>query len=313
MDIVRRISRKNIANAAFFMILTALVYILSFDCMLVPNVIGEVVYSSRIDIPPAHYVAISINLNPGDFINGTFRSLATCVVEYCIDVAGFVLDLNNNVVAIFRINYTRPISRFSFGTLDGGTFRIILINLLTFEAYTELKLERVKGIYPTPPKVIIPTTIYSTIMSTVTEKIPTTTTIYSTTTVEKTMAILLPTTIITTAITTIANTTTVITTLPKTYTVTQTQQSTITLTLSTTLNKTTTSTITIIGYETATQTMLLEVSKTMYVPITTTTTMVYTQSPSQDLVQILIGTVVILLVAVVGSAFYIINKIVRKK
>ncbi|MEM1525743.1 MAG: hypothetical protein QW775_08165 [Ignisphaera sp.] len=306
MGIVRYISRKSTANVAFFIILTSLLCILSFNNIVAPNVIGEVVYLGRIDIPPTYYVAIPINLNPGDVINGTFRSLTTCVVEYCIDVVGFVLDLNNNVVAIFRINYTKPIIRFSFGAFDGGTFRIILINLLTFEAYTELKLERVKGIYSTPPKVIIPTTtIYSTIMSTVTEKIITTTTTYSTTTVEKTMAILLPTTVITTT----TDITTVTTTLLKTYTVTQIQQ--FNITLSTTLHKTTTSTI--IGYETSTQTVLLEVSKTMYVPITITTTIVYTQSPSQNLIQILTGTTVILLVAVVSSASYIIFKIIRKK
>lgn len=298
--------KRKIIDISIYAILTVLLCIVSLNYLVVPNVIGEVIYSSRIDIPPGYYVSIPINLNPRDVINGTFRSLSTCVVEFCIDVAGFVLDPNNNVVAIFRINYTKPITRFYFETLDGGTFRILLVNLLAFEAYTELKLERVKGIYPTPPKVIIPTiTIYSTIMSTVTEKTPITTTIYSTSTIEKTIAILLPTTITVTA----TDTTTAVSTLQKTYTVTQIQQ--FTTTINTTLHKTTTLTIT--EHKTVIQTQLLEVYKTLYVPSTITTIIEYTQYQTKNVLQIPTSILVILIVAVISSTLYIVVKIIKKK
>ncbi|MEM1645460.1 MAG: hypothetical protein QXL96_06275 [Ignisphaera sp.] len=296
--------KRKIIDIVICAILIALMYTISFNYLAIPNAMGEIIYSSRIDIPPGYYVFIPINLNPKDVINGTFRSLSTCVVELCIDVTGFVLDPNNNVVAVFRINYTKPIARFSFETLDGGTFRIILVNLLTFEAYTELKLERVKGIYPTPPKVIIPTTtIYSTITSTIIEEIPITITTYSTSTVEKTIAILLPTTItITTTDTIVA-----ISTLQKTYTVTQTQQ--FTIALSTTLHKITTLTVT--EYKTIAQTQLLEVYKTLYVPSTITTIIEYTKDQIQNLVKI--GISVALIAVIISSTLYIAIKTVKKK
>jgi len=250
-------------------------------------VLAEVIYRAEYTVPPRTSVIIAIQLNQQDSVVGTLESLATCTVEFCIDVAGVVLDPNNRVVEIFRINYTKPLTRFSIKTLDAGVYRVILVNLISFEAYVRLTIERVSGIVATPPKVIIPTTtIYTTITTTTTVPIPTTILSTTTTTIEKTITILIPTT--------------------STYTKTTTSTETITVTTTTTMytkevsyvEKTATHIVTI----TTTITKVTEVEKektvTIAFPITTTTRIPAPTPRGIPDIYILISFIAVLVIAV---------------
>jgi hypothetical protein len=264
-------------------------------------VLAEVIYRAEYTVPPRTSVIITIQLNQQDSVVGTLESLATCTVEFCIDVAGVVLDPNNRVVEIFRINYTKPLTRFSIKTLDAGVYRVILVNLISFEAYVRLTIERVSGIVATPPKVIIPTTtIYTTITTTTTVPIPTTILSTTTTTIEKTIAILIPTT--------------------STYTKTTTSTETITVTTTTTMytkevsyvEKTTTYIVTI----TTTITKVTEVEKektvTIAFPVTTTIQIPAPTPRGIPDIYILISFIAVLVIAVATVAVYILLKFLRR-
>jgi len=111
-----------------------------YSCTGSGYVLAEVIYRAEYTVPPRTSVIIAIQLNQQDSVVGTLESLATCTVEFCIDVAGVVLDPNNRVVEIFRINYTKPLTRFSIKTLDAGVYRVILVNLISFEAYVRVRV-----------------------------------------------------------------------------------------------------------------------------------------------------------------------------
>lgn len=272
-----------------------------YSCTGSGYVLAEVIYRAEYTVPPRTSVIIAIQLNQQDSVVGTLESLATCTVEFCIDVAGVVLDPNNRVVEIFRINYTKPLTRFSIKTLDAGVYRVILVNLISFEAYVRLTIERVSGIVATPPKVIIPTTtIYTTITTTTTVPIPTTILSTTTTTIEKTIAILIPTT--------------------STYTKTTTSTETITVTTTTTMytkevsyvEKTTTYIVTI----TTTITKVTEVEKektvTIAFPVTTTIRIPAPTPRGIPDIYILISFIAVLVIAVAAVAVYILLKFLRR-
>jgi hypothetical protein len=280
-----------------------------YSCTGSGYVLAEVIYRAEYTVPPRTSVIIAIQLNQQDSVVGTLESLATCTVEFCIDVAGVVLDPNNRVVEIFRINYTKPLTRFSIKTLDAGVYRVILVNLISFEAYVRLTIERVSGIVATPPKVIIPTTtIYTTITTTTTVPIPTTILSTTTTTIEKTIAILISTT--------------------STYTKTTTSTETITVTTTTTMytkevstvytkevsyvEKTTTYIVTI----TTTITKVTEVEKektvTIAFPVTTTIQIPAPTPRGIPDIYILISFIAVLVIAVATVAVYILLKFLRR-
>lgn len=148
----------------------------------IQSLYSQVIYSNDyVFIPPKSFVRFQIRLNPLDSVVGTIKSRATCTVAFCIDVAGIVLDPQNYPVAIFRINATRQQTTFSIKTMAGGNYTIILMNLISYEAYVSISLERVSGLNATTPQVLIPTTTITattTLLSTVTltQLSPTTTT-----------------------------------------------------------------------------------------------------------------------------------------
>ena len=168
-------------------------------CMaLAQDVYGQqVIYSNNFTIPPNSTIRIQIKLNPQDEIVGTLKSLAICTREFCIDVVGIVLDPNNYPVVVFRINATKMQTTFSFATMNGGNYTIILMNLISFEAYVGLELQRVKGLTITTPQMLIPT---ETVTVTTTQTVTLVTTLLSPTTITSTerLFILQPTTVIST-------------------------------------------------------------------------------------------------------------------
>lgn len=272
-----------------FLALTT-VYIASMQ-----NVYGQqVIYSNNFYLPPNSTVRLQIKLNPLDGIVGTLKSLAICTREFCIDVVGIVLDPNNYPVAVFRINATKMQTTFYFETMDGGNYTIILMNLISYEAYVNLELQRVKGLTVAMPQVLIPTT---TVTATTTQTVMSVTTLLLPTTITSTerLLILQPTTVTATQCT------------PTTIQ----QISIFTTTATTTITEMVTApqqTVTKVATETATTTATI----TIQGPTITVPTATGAEKASQE-TQYAVYALAGIVIVVVAVALYIVYRMVMPK